>query len=71
MFTTTVEDVLTQLYCGLTQKGLTLMVSPTQLIGFINFAINEIYSFEGRVWSFAYEVDVDVFNEVQERKVVK
>ena len=60
MFTTTVADVLTQIYCGLTQRGITLMVSQAQLIGFINYAISEIYSFEGRNWSFAYEVDVDV-----------
>lgn len=60
MFTTTVEDVLKQLYCGLTQRGITLMVSKEQLIGFINYAINEIYSFEGRNWSFALRTDITI-----------
>ena len=46
MFTTPVSTVLQQMYAGLTQKGITMMVSKAQLIEFMNYSLSEIYAHE-------------------------
>ncbi len=43
------------LYHWLTQRWATMFVSKESIMNFINFGLNDIYSFEGRGWSFMYK----------------
>jgi len=50
-----VKDFINTVYSWLTQRGATLFVSEDAMVNFTNYALNDIYSYEWRYWSFMYQ----------------
>lgn len=54
-FKMTLQEFINTIYAWLTQRGATLFVSEDALLNFTNYALNDIYSYEWRYWSFMYQ----------------
>lgn len=48
-------------YPVLTQRWASLMYSEQALLDFINLALNDIYSFEWKTWSFMYTMEENIY----------
>lgn len=55
-----VQSFIETIYHWLTQRGATMFVSKESIMNFINFWLNDIYSFEWRGWSFMYKDNEDI-----------
>lgn len=55
-----VKAFIDTIYHWLTQRWATMFVSKESILSFINYWLNDIYSFEGRWWSFMYRDDTDI-----------
>jgi hypothetical protein len=64
----TVGKFMQSVYASITQQAATLLVGDESMIAFINMALNDLYAFDGKIWTFKWRDGYEIVEPVDDGK---
>jgi hypothetical protein len=64
----TVGKFMQSVYASITQQASTLLVGDESMIAFINMALNDLFAFDGKIWTFKWKDSFDISEPAEDGK---